>query len=83
MASHGRGEDNAPRRDRVQVVFVLSPKSWVFELLQIWQIAGRKEAVHTADQQAPATPAIPARECILVCLPRCKSTSLILLFNTC
>lgn len=25
-ASHGHREDNKPRRDRVQVVFVLSPK---------------------------------------------------------
>lgn len=43
MASHRHEEDNAPRMDRVQVVFVLSLKSWFFELLQIWQISGKNE----------------------------------------
>jgi len=74
MASHGRGENNEPRRDRVQVVFVLSPKCWFFELLQIWKIAGKKEA--PCPQCKPASPCPPCRggisasECIFICLSK-------------
>lgn len=62
IASYGHGEDNAPRCDRVQVVIMLSPESWVFEFLQIWQVVGEKKA--PCPQCRPARPYHPCHFCM-------------------